>query len=68
MDPPYRRGLAFVVLPGLVAKGWANKDSLIVVERSRDEASTLPPGFELIDDRRYGVVRFLLMTLVGNAL
>ena len=67
MDPPYRSGLAFAVLPGLMAKGWANKDSLIVVEISKDEASTLPPGFELIDDRRYGVARFLLITPAENA-
>ncbi|MDY0241098.1 MAG: 16S rRNA (guanine(966)-N(2))-methyltransferase RsmD, partial [Rhodospirillaceae bacterium] len=60
-------GLAFAVLPGLMAKGWANKDSLIVVEISKDEASTLPPGFELIDDRRYGVARFLLITPAENA-
>lgn len=61
MDPPYRQGLVGPALQALLAGGWLVPDALIVVEQAKDEALDLPPGFELLDDRRYGAARFLFL-------
>jgi 16S rRNA (guanine966-N2)-methyltransferase len=61
MDPPYRQGLAAPALQALVAGGWLTPDALIVVEQAKDEAPDLPPGFALLEDRRYGAARFLFL-------
>ena len=61
MDPPYRQGLAGPALQALLAGGWLAPGALIVVEQAKDEALELPPGFDLLEDRRYGAARFLFL-------
>jgi 16S rRNA (guanine966-N2)-methyltransferase len=61
MDPPYRQGLAGPALQALVAGGWLAPGALIVVEQAKDETPDLPPGFALLEDRRYGAARFLFL-------
>lgn len=67
MDPPYRLGLAGPALASLSAGGWLAPDALIVVEQAKDEALDLPPGFELLDDRRHGAARFLFLRQAESA-
>lgn len=61
MDPPYRQGLVGPALAALSAGGWLAPGALIVVEQAKDEALELPPGFALLEDRRYGAARFLFL-------
>lgn len=64
MDPPYKSGLGFEILPLLVQQGWIASDGLMIMEIAAKETFALPPSFELIDDRKYGVARLLFVRSV----
>ncbi len=61
LDPPYGSGLAGPALAALAEAGWIAPGALVVVESGSRDAFAAPPGFELIDRRRYGkaVLSFL---------
>ena len=46
----------------LDAAGWIDEKALIVVELGARETVTPPPGFRLIDERRYGAARLCFLT------
>ena len=52
LDPPYGKGLGELALAAAQTGGWIAKGALVVWEEGREHA--LPPGFTLIDQRRYG--------------
>lgn len=54
LDPPYGSGLGARALSGLADKGWLNADALIIAEMAAKEDESPPPGFTLLDARRYG--------------
>ncbi len=54
LDPPYHSNLIPKCLPQLKEKGWVETGSIIITEHDKDEATTLPPDIERIDQRRYG--------------
>jgi 16S rRNA (guanine966-N2)-methyltransferase len=64
LDPPYGHGLVTAALVALRGKGWLADGALCVAEMAKKEPDDVPDGFELIDERAYGValVRFLRMT------
>jgi 16S rRNA (guanine966-N2)-methyltransferase len=64
LDPPYNQGLAAPALAALADAGWIAKDTLCIVELSRDEALDVPDGFNLLDDRRYGRARVAILRRV----
>jgi len=60
VDPPYAVGAAELsrVLHLLDTSGWMALGGLVVLERaSRDPAPSWPPGWAVVDDRRYGDTR-----------
>jgi 16S rRNA (guanine966-N2)-methyltransferase len=61
LDPPYGSGLAGPALAALAAAGWIAPGALVVVESGPRDAFTAPPGFAILDRRRYGkaVLSFL---------
>jgi 16S rRNA (guanine966-N2)-methyltransferase len=61
LDPPYGRDLAAPALAALAARGWIADGAVCVVELAINDGITLPPGFTLIDDRRYGKARLLVV-------
>ncbi|QUD85994.1 16S rRNA (guanine(966)-N(2))-methyltransferase RsmD [Phenylobacterium montanum] len=61
LDPPYAKGLGEKALEHLVAGGWLAPGALVVFERGADEAELEAPGFERLDDRRYGAARVLFL-------
>jgi 16S rRNA (guanine966-N2)-methyltransferase len=65
LDPPYAKGLGERALAGLVAGGWLAPGALIVFERGADETPFSSPGFELLDERTYGVARVFFMKVEG---
>jgi 16S rRNA (guanine966-N2)-methyltransferase len=67
LDPPYGSGLAPVALSALLALGWIARDSVIVVELAAREPFQAPDGFEVVDERRYGAARVVLLTTRGPA-
>ncbi|PWE32643.1 16S rRNA (guanine(966)-N(2))-methyltransferase RsmD [Maritimibacter sp. 55A14] len=52
LDPPYGRGLGETALAAARADGWLAPGALIVWEEGA--APTIPDGFALLDQRRYG--------------
>ncbi len=54
LDPPYRKDLAGPALAALHAGGWLAVGAVVVLERASGEAELTTPGFELLDQRRYG--------------
>jgi 16S rRNA (guanine966-N2)-methyltransferase len=61
LDPPYGRGLAEAALPALTARGWLAPGAVVVVETAAGDPLSLPSGFVLLDERRYGDTRITFL-------
>ena len=57
LDPPYGKGLAEPAIHALSAGGWLAADAVVTLEQAAGEASLVVEGFEVLDQRRYGVAR-----------
>jgi 16S rRNA (guanine966-N2)-methyltransferase len=65
-DPPYASALAAPALAAFAAQGWLAPGALCIVEEAaRGKALAPPPGFELLDTRRYGAARILILRYAG---
>lgn len=62
LDPPYREGLADPALAALSRSGWTSADTICVVELAARDAFDPPDGFELLDERRYGAARIVVLS------
>jgi 16S rRNA (guanine966-N2)-methyltransferase len=64
-DPPYGQGLAPRAMTGLAAAGWLAHGALLVWEQdARETPSYPPPGFTMLQERRYGRARLTLLRYV----
>lgn len=54
LDPPYRMDLAAPALAALDDGGWIGDGAVCVVERAAGERFAAPPGYAILDERRYG--------------
>jgi 16S rRNA (guanine966-N2)-methyltransferase len=61
LDPPYRSGLAAPALAALAEAGWIARGTVATVELAATEDLVPPPGFEQIDERRYGAAKILIL-------
>jgi 16S rRNA (guanine966-N2)-methyltransferase len=61
LDPPYRSGLAAPALTALAEAGWLKAGAIATVELANTEDIVLPPGFEAIDERRYGAAKIVIL-------
>lgn len=52
MDPPYGKALGEAAIQSALEGGWLTNGALVIWEDSTPP--TLPQGFELLDQRRYG--------------
>jgi len=52
LDPPYGQGLGAAALASAVKGRWVAPDALVVWEENT--AQIAPPGFQALDQRRYG--------------
>ena len=57
LDPPYRKGLAERAMLEIAKFDWVKNGALLVVERAADEPPLSVPGFETLDERRYGAAK-----------
>ncbi len=64
LDPPYGKELGGPALMALRNGGWLAPDAVAVLEQGAGEAALELPGFERLDQRRYGAaqVSFLRVT------
>ncbi|MGE5506526.1 MAG: 16S rRNA (guanine(966)-N(2))-methyltransferase RsmD [Actinomycetota bacterium] len=59
LDPPYGKGLAEPTLTALAQAGWLADGALAVVELAAADPFIPPPGFETVDERRWGAARVM---------
>lgn len=62
MDAPYKKGFSSQTLQQLAAKNWLEKNALIIAEVERNEKLEVPEEFELIEERFYGIARFVFLS------
>lgn len=60
MDAPYRQGLSEPALAYLAASGFLEPNALCLVEVEKNEPCRLPPQYELLDERKYGLARLII--------
>ena len=61
LDPPYRSNKAGPALAALAAAGWIKPGAIATVEVGNAEDVLPPPGFEAIDERRYGAAKIVIL-------
>ena len=61
LDPPYGQDLIVPALTALDRRGWIAGKALIVAEMGGRDAFAPPPGFSLVDERRYGKARIVFL-------
>ena len=65
LDPPYGGGLAGPALAAFARGGWLAPDALAAIELAAKEPFEPPPGFDSIDERRYGASRVVILRWPG---
>lgn len=63
MDPPYGKGLGDRALASAIAGGWLAPGAVVAWEESAQQPA--PPGFELLDQRRYGETWITLIRAIA---
>jgi 16S rRNA (guanine966-N2)-methyltransferase len=61
LDPPYRSGQAPAAIAALAAAGWMTPGCIVTVELAHNEDLLPPDGFEVIDERRYGAAKIVIL-------
>jgi 16S rRNA (guanine966-N2)-methyltransferase len=61
LDPPYGEPLAAPALAALAATGWFAAAALIVLELAARAPFAPPPGFTLLEERRYGAAKIVFL-------
>ena len=59
LDPPYKKNIAEVSILKLSKFGWIDENTLIILEKGKDEY--FRSGFKLIDSRIYGSTEVLFL-------
>ena len=66
MDPPYGKALGEAALQSAIEGGWLTQDAIVIWEDSAPP--TLPNGFDLLDQRRYGDTLVTILQRLQGAL
>lgn len=61
LDPPYGKGMAAPALEALARAGWLAPGAVCAVELAKTDDVAPPPGFEPLDERRYGDTKILFL-------
>ena len=61
LDPPYGKDLAIAGLNKLRATNWLSAEGVAITETAFAETWTPPPGWEVLDERRYGKARLTML-------
>jgi 16S rRNA (guanine966-N2)-methyltransferase len=66
LDPPYGEPLAAPAIAALAASGWFAAQALIVVELAARTDFAPPPGFTVLEERRYGAAKIVFLRYEGS--
>ncbi|MGE0120523.1 MAG: 16S rRNA (guanine(966)-N(2))-methyltransferase RsmD [Dongiaceae bacterium] len=61
LDPPYRSGLGPQALGALAARGWLVDGAICSIEMAAGDRFAPPAGFIVLDERRYGKAKLILL-------
>jgi 16S rRNA (guanine966-N2)-methyltransferase len=61
LDPPYGQDLAASSLAALASAGWIAPGAVVSVELGPDDAFETPESFVIVDERKYGKARIVLL-------
>jgi 16S rRNA (guanine966-N2)-methyltransferase len=61
LDPPYAEDWAGPALVALAASGWLLPNAVAVAELPAKRGFVPPPGFTLLDERRYGAAKLVFL-------
>lgn len=61
LDPPYHKNLIVPCLEALRLQGWIARNATLIVESAATESIEFPPGFETLDERRYGAAKISIL-------
>jgi 16S rRNA (guanine966-N2)-methyltransferase len=61
LDPPYRSGQASPALTAMADAGWLKPGAIASVELAGTEDLLSPSRFEIIDERRYGAAKIVIL-------
>jgi 16S rRNA (guanine966-N2)-methyltransferase len=61
LDPPYQSGLVGQALTRLARQGWIAGGAVCVVEVAAKETLETSSSFSLLDERRYGAARIIIL-------
>jgi 16S rRNA (guanine966-N2)-methyltransferase len=61
LDPPYRSNLAAPALHAMARNGWLSDGALAIAEIGAREDFPALDGFEILDERRYGAAKFVIL-------
>ena len=62
-DPPYAAGLYGAIAAGVTQGRWLTPNGLMVWECATDNLPSLPAGWQLADQRRYGSTSVMILKL-----
>jgi len=66
MDAPYNKGLSELALLSLSQNDWLEDGAICIVETEKKEKLPLPAGFELTDERIYGLAKISFLVYSSN--
>ena len=61
LDPPYAKGLGEAALVALKVGGWLADGATVIFERGAGEPELEAPGFDVLDQRRYGAAKLVVL-------
>ncbi|MFZ0693533.1 MAG: 16S rRNA (guanine(966)-N(2))-methyltransferase RsmD [Alphaproteobacteria bacterium] len=61
LDPPYGANLAVPALRAFARHGWLAPDAVIVAEIGAREELAAPADFDVLEERRYGAAKFVIL-------
>ena len=60
-DPPYRAGLHGALAEAVLGGGWLEPEGVLVWECGSNALPSVPPGWVVLNERRYGGTTLLLL-------
>lgn len=67
LDPPYRKSLVLPTLNRLLEMNWVHGNTAIICELASNDAIDLPESLCIIDDRKQGKQRIMILTKKTSA-
>ena len=61
LDPPYKKDLVGKTLEALLKYEWLNPNAYIIIECAKEDSFETPPSYQLIDERKYGKTKLVVL-------